>query len=119
MALDRITRLRAHARSIYTRFNKKYFSGELPKSSILITAPGKLNCNRWAETEWEDDSDKLVAVRIGEACWDIDANQAFLRGTICHEMMHVKLGPNVEHDSPEWKAEALRLSKLGAFVETV
>lgn len=106
-------RHQAHARRLYTLLNRKYFNGELPRIPIHVE-PRKLKHN-WAETEFEGDTP--VEIILGEDCWDVSKNNSFLRSTMLHEMVHVKIGPS--HDSPEWKAEALRLGKLGALVETL
>lgn len=105
-----------HARWLFTHFNKKYFGGALPKIKVFVV-PGRLKCGSWGETEFE--GERVVAVRIAEDCWTLDAKDSFLKATILHEQLHVKLGPSKGHSSPEWRAEALRLSRLGAFVEAV
>jgi hypothetical protein len=115
--MDQSTRRRAHARRLYTIYNKRFFSSKLPKILIEV-APGRMGCSTWGETEWDSDGNP-TQVTIAEANWSLDAKFSFLKATVLHEQCHVKLGPKVQHDSPEWKAEVLRLSKLGALLETI
>lgn len=117
--MDLQLKRRKHARLLYSLYNKRYFGGSLPRIDIEV-APGKLGCNAWGETEWDEEG-KVVAVRIGEANWTSGscANHSFLKATMLHEQCHVKLGSKIQHDSPEWKAEVRRLSRLGALIETI
>lgn len=115
--MDLLTRRQKHARLLYTRYNKKFFGGLLPRVPVVVEH-GKLEGEAWGLTEWDSEG-QVQQVSISDLNWDLDGRNSYLKTTILHELAHVKLGPRVGHDHPEWKAEALRLSKLGAFLEAI
>lgn len=119
MASDLLAKRQRQARWWFTRYRNIFYDGKLEGEIVLEVAPGKLRCQSWGETYFEND--RAVLVRLGEANWSHagTANHSFLKSTIIHELMHCYLGPNIKHDSQEWRDEALRLGRLGALVETI
>lgn len=66
------------------------------------------------------EGERPVSLDLSLECWRQSENGSFLRATLIHEMMHVKLGhTSVDHPKEVWNAEAIRLSRLGAMVETI
>ena|ERR1039457_3257383 len=83
---------------IFNRFNVKFFAGELPDVGIHYEALGGAygDC---------DCVDGIFTVRIDPSCggWS-----DFLRLTILHEMVHVKLWPYQQHGG-KFDSEIVRL----------
>ncbi len=117
MTVDMRARYQRHARYWFTRLRKRFYPN-MPPIRVEVGA-GKLNCASWGETQFEND--EPVLVRIAEHCWTQvpTANHGFVKTVILHELCHCHLGVTVDHDSPEWNAEVLRLSRLGALLLTL
>lgn len=110
-------RQRIEASRLYGRLNRKYFNGELPTLPIILRRK-LVDGDGWGSVTF--DGETPIEVELSLECWKQSENQSFLRAVVIHEMMHVKLGhTSTEHPKEEWNAEAIRLSKLGALVETL
>jgi hypothetical protein len=110
-------RLRIEASRLYGRLNRQYFNGELPKLPIALRRK-LVDGNSMGTVTFVNH--KPVRLDISLECWTPAENKSFLRATLIHEMMHVKLGhTSINHPPEMWNAEAARLSRLGALVETL
>lgn len=109
--------MRVEATRLYGRLNRKYFSGALPRVPIALRRK-LVDGHSMGVVTFHDETP--VRMDLSLECWKPSADKSFLRAVMLHEMMHVKLGhTSVDHPKEAWNQEALRLSQLGAAVETL
>lgn len=108
------------ARWWFGHYRKRYYPAL--KRIPLEVGAGNLNCAEWGQTYFE--GEEPVLVRIAEASWTKAETQhfAFMKSVLLHELIHCALGPKPNcknKNDQEWNSEVLRLSKLGALLETI
>lgn len=93
----------AELRYWYRRYNKKYFGGKLDARVCF----SKEVCKKFiGHADWYD--------RVITISKEIKRLDCVIKGTLLHEMAHIKLPVKVNH-GPRFEKEMLRLAKAGAF----
>lgn len=107
--------------ALYERQRLRYFMDAQPPLHLPPPASElkwewlPANSPNVAETVFDEDDDPDM-IRIAPAF----AHLRFMRPTIQHELIHIRLGPKAQCDSggrlsARWRAEVLRLAQLGAI----
>ena len=114
----------------YRYFNRKFFSGCLPKNVGIYFVDGinPVTKYRLPQSEiknWENGALAETATWCGGETdeYEIRFSRVFRRGTghnlfcivLLHEMIHLKLRGKRKHHGPEFFKEVRRLMRIGAF----
>lgn len=105
-------------RKIYEEVNKDYFNGGLPLD-VEFRIIENWGAGRAIDTRHDAAcvSDKSEGGFLVEVNRGIVEFKRFLRMTIAHEAVHLRIGLLKDHRSKEWKAEVRRLQGLGLLLE--
>lgn len=98
---------------IFNEYNRKWFGGKLPGSTVVRWARSK------KDLKFECESKTVLACADNETIvmspW-MKGSTNLCRFTMLHEMVHVKLPPIAGH-GPRFQKEMHRLARAGAFAK--
>lgn len=98
--------MRMTLRSLFNRYNRKYFSGKLQVSDVRF---GRVQGSTHADTTFLESAAPIVT--LGKHLKD---TTRFLHMVLLHEMTHVDLGPAAGH-GPKFVKRMRKLVRQGAF----
>jgi predicted metal-dependent hydrolase len=92
-------------KSLYKRYNKKYWKGRLPDISVRFADTE----GAWGHTHFEGSEPVYIEINRAVRTWT-----RTVKFTLLHECCHVACPVQVEH-GPRFDHEMLRLARAGAF----